>query len=268
MRPRRARNYLLCFLAGIGLAGAGGYALAAGGKTGSAKDPITSIRPTGIGLPRIGMHGTTGAGDLADPLRSYHDSGQYEDDLEKVGGRARTYLDRRVPRIRKQARRHCKATGIKNCPKPKLAIVLDIDETSLSNYESLEATNFTGATTALATSLFAATSPAIDPTLKLFDDARKKGVSVFFITGRPDVQVIRDKTEENLTGAGYSDWAELILNSGEAGGTVAYKSGARAEITEDGYDIVVNMGDQDSDLKGGYADRAFKLPNPYYFIAD
>ena len=63
MRPRRARNYLLCFIAGIGLAGAGGYALAAGGKTGSATNPITSIRPTGIGLPRIGMHGTDGAGD-------------------------------------------------------------------------------------------------------------------------------------------------------------------------------------------------------------
>ena len=268
MRPRRARNYLLCFIAGISLAGAGGYALAAGGKTGSATNPITSIRPTGIGLPRIGMHGTTGAGDLAAPLKSYHDSGQYEDDLETVGGRARNYLDRRVPRIRKQARRSCKANGVKNCPKPKLAVVLDIDETSLSNYESLEATNFTGATAALATSLFAATSPAIAPTLDLVDDANRKGVSVFFITGRPDIQVIRDKTTENLTSAGYSDWAELILNPGDAGGTVAYKSGARAEISDDGYNIIVNMGDQDSDLKGGHAERAFKLPNPYYFIGD
>jgi len=29
---------------------------------------------------------------------------------------------------------------------------------------------------------------------------------------------------------------------------------------------VVNMGDQESDLTGGHADRAFKLPNPFYFI--
>jgi hypothetical protein len=268
MRSRRVRNYLLCFLAGIGLAGAGGYALAAGGKTGSATDPIYSIRPTGIGLPRIGMHGTTGAGDMAEPLRSYHDSGRYENDLEAVGDRARNYLDRRVARIRKQARRDCRVNGAEHCPKPKLAVVLDIDETSLSNYQSLQATDFTGATAALATSLFAATSPAIAPTLDLADDANRKGVSVFFITGRPDIQLVRDKTEENLTSAGYSDWAELILNPGDAGGTVAYKSGARAEISRDGYRIVVNMGDQDSDLKGGHADRAFKLPNPYYFIAD
>jgi hypothetical protein len=31
---------------------------------------------------------------------------------------------------------------------------------------------------------------------------------------------------------------------------------------------VVNMGDQESDLDGGHADRAFKLPNPFYFVAD
>jgi hypothetical protein len=268
MRSRRVRNYLLCFLAGVGLAAAGGYALAAGGKTGSASNPIYSIRPTGIGLPRIGMHGTTGAGDMAEPLRSYHDSGRYRSDLEAVGDRAMNYLDRRVPRIRKQARRDCRVNGVKNCPKPKLAIVLDIDETSLSNYQYLEAANFTGATAALATSLFAATAPAIAPTLDLADDANRKGVAVFFITGRPDIQAIRDKTEENLTSAGYSGWAELVLNPGDAGGTVAYKSGARAEIIDDGYDIVVNMGDQDSDLKGGNADRAFKLPTPYNFIAD
>jgi hypothetical protein len=35
-----------------------------------------------------------------------------------------------------------------------------------------------------------------------------------------------------------------------------------------GYDIVVNAGDQESDLEGGHADRAFKLPNPFYFVSD
>ena len=268
MRPRRTLNYLLCFLAGLGLAAAG-YAIAAGGKTGGKQNPITSIRPTGVGLPRIGFHGTVGAGDVAEQTKSYHDSGQYEDDLEAVGGRAQNYLDRRVPKIRKQARKSCKANGVKNCPKPKLAIVLDIDETTLSNYQYLAASDFTGATAALTTSLFAATAPAIDPTLELFNDARDKGVDVFFITGRPGtIPVIRERTEENLTGAGYSGWKELILNPGDAGGTVAYKSGAREEITDDGYNIVVNLGDQDSDLKGGFAEKAFKYPNPFYFIGD
>jgi hypothetical protein len=269
MQPRRSLNYLLCLIAGAALAGAGGYAIAAGGKTGGAENQIYSIRPTGIGLPRIGMHATTGAGDLASPLKAYHDSGQYETDLETVGTRAQDYLDRRVPKIRKQARAACKSQGAKPCPKPKLAIVLDIDETTLSNYEYLAAADFAGASGALATSLFAADAPAIGPTQELFNDARDMDVSVFFITGRPGtIPIVRDKTEENLTGAGYSDWTELILNPGDAGGTVAYKSGARAEITDDGYLILVNLGDQDSDLKGGYAEKAFKLPNPYYFIGD
>jgi len=30
--------------------------------------------------------------------------------------------------------------------------------------------------------------------------------------------------------------------------------------------IIVNAGDQESDLAGGYAERAYKLPNPFYYI--
>ena len=37
-------------------------------------------------------------------------------------------------------------------------------------------------------------------------------------------------------------------------------------IEAQGYDIVANVGDQYSDLAGGHADRAFKLPNPFYFL--
>ena len=33
-----------------------------------------------------------------------------------------------------------------------------------------------------------------------------------------------------------------------------------------GYLIILNVGDQESDLTGGFADRTFKLPNPFYFI--
>ena len=39
-----------------------------------------------------------------------------------------------------------------------------------------------------------------------------------------------------------------------------------AKLTEAGYTIVLSMGDQQSDLDGGYAERTFKLPNPVYFL--
>ena len=204
---RRTIDYLLLALVAIGLIGAG-YAVA-GDSGSSGKTEIASIRPTGVGLPRIGMHGTVGAGDIVAPLSQYHDSGHYGSDLEKVGDRAQAYLDRRVPRIREKAKRRCRTQGLDPCPKPKLALVLDIDETSLSNYQALAAANFTGASAALASSLFAANSPAVGPTLELFDDARSQRVSVFFITGRPaTIPIVRDKTEQNLTSAGYSGWKE------------------------------------------------------------
>ena len=45
-----------------------------------------------------------------------------------------------------------------------------------------------------------------------------------------------------------------------------FKAPERRKITEQGYTIVLNMGDQESDLRGGYAERTFKLPNPVYFL--
>ena len=94
---RRTIEYLLLGLLAIGLLGAG-FAIAGGAGDGG-KTKIATIRPTGIGLPRVGMHGTVGAGDIAAPLVQYHDSGHYESDLETVGGKAEAYLDRRdLPR--------------------------------------------------------------------------------------------------------------------------------------------------------------------------
>jgi hypothetical protein len=48
-----------------------------------------------------------------------------------------------------------------------------------------------------------------------------------------------------------------------------YKSATRKLIEEgqdDGYRIIANIGDQISDLEGGYAKRCFKVPNPFYYI--
>lgn len=47
---------------------------------------------------------------------------------------------------------------------------------------------------------------------------------------------------------------------------VDFKAPERRKISEQGYTIVLTMGDQDSDLNGGYAERGFKLPNPVYFL--
>jgi predicted secreted acid phosphatase len=48
--------------------------------------------------------------------------------------------------------------------------------------------------------------------------------------------------------------------------TIRYKSGTRAYIESQGYNIVADVGDQFSDLEGGFADKTFKMPNPNYYL--
>jgi HAD superfamily, subfamily IIIB (Acid phosphatase) len=46
-----------------------------------------------------------------------------------------------------------------------------------------------------------------------------------------------------------------------------FKTAARSDIDGRlGYTIIANAGDQDSDLRGGHAERTFKVPNPFYYI--
>jgi hypothetical protein len=92
-------------------------------------------------------------------------------------------------------------------------------------------------------------------------------VSVFFITGRGESQ--RDATTDNLKSAGYDHWAGLVLRGPhpKEQSTTEYKSGERKKIVDAGYHIVLNVGDQLSDLNGSpQAEHSVKLPNPFYYI--
>jgi hypothetical protein len=116
--------------------------------------PPISIRATGVGVPEIGEQGTVAISDLASALRTYHDGGQYESDLNAVDSQAQSFMLRQATALRQQRKRKCSAKGKKKgraaaCAPPKLAIVLDIDETSLSNYAQIEMNNFSNATAAL-----------------------------------------------------------------------------------------------------------------------
>ena len=233
--------------------------------------PPISIRATGVGVPQIGEQGTIGISDLASALRSYHDGGQYQSDLSAVDSQAQSFMLRQAKAIRQRKKRKCKTKkggkkgrAAAKCPPPKLALVLDIDETSLSNYAQLDANNFGNAAVALATAAVLGNSPAISPTLDLYRQARAAGISVFAITGRP--ASVQGPTQQNLNAAGYTDLQGIFFKpSSET--TIPFKSGQRAALEQQGYRIVANVGDQESDLGGGHADRSFKLPNPFYFIS-
>lgn len=248
----------------------------------------TSVRPTGVGLPQIGATGPIGANELPPSLRAYHDSGAYDRDLTAVAAAADAHLKLRLEQNAAPAKRkkRCKvrytrvsirgAHGrlyrrVRRCRrvlvtpprlKGKSAIVFDLDETALSNYDTLAASNFSLAGIVPAA---AGVAEPLGPVLALYRSARERDAAIFFISSRPPE--IRQSTESNLRSAGYDSWTAVYFNETGAK-TAAFKAATRAEIERQGYEIVANVGDQESDLNGGHADRAFKLPNPFYFLPD
>jgi predicted secreted acid phosphatase len=147
-----------------------------------------------------------------------------------------------------------------------LALVLDIDETSLSNYDNLVARDFANDKQSIERAMLAADAPPIEPTLKLYQTALKHHIAVFFVTGRNPS--LKKATENNLKRAGYITWSGLYFKSDQyhQKSVVPFKANARKVIEQQGYTVIASIGDQHSDLKGGYAEKTFKLANPYYYI--
>lgn len=187
-------------------------------------------------------------------LQYYHDSGLYESDLENVISSAKLYLRQRVQ------------MNANTAEHKKLAIVLDIDETALSNYPAIKSLDFGGTIQSIDHRINEGIDPAIPATLKLYKLAQTLHVPIFFVTGRDEH--LRAATISNLQHEGYHNWHDLYLRPPhhKKGSVAPFKATIRKKISEQGYDIVLNIGDQMSDLRGGYADRNLKLPNPFYYI--
>lgn len=198
-------------------------------------------------------------------LRYYKCSGAYERDFKQVIDQAISHLVNRAADLTKGNQ------GVKP------AIVLDIDETSLSNWAELQANDFglilngpctLGKGDPCGDDAWEQRSEgtALD-TLRLFVKAKELNVAIFFISGRGEA--MRKATEQNLTKAGYVGWtdANVILRPDKEGTVEQFKTAMRQKIEEKmHYTIIVNVGDQYSDLRGGHAEQVFKLPNPFYFI--
>jgi acid phosphatase len=187
-------------------------------------------------------------------VKKYHDSGLYEKELAQVILNAQEYII------------HQAIIEQKHIPHKKLAIVLDIDETSLSNYDSMIKRDFTGTHIQFHQDILTANAPAIKPTLALYKEALHQGIEVFFVTGRHQSE--RSATEKNLIQAGYTRWAGLYLRPDHytSQSIIPFKSHTRELIMQKGYTILATIGDQFSDLKGGFTKKGFKLPNPYYYL--
>lgn len=194
--------------------------------------------------------------DTQRAIDEYVDSGRYHSEVAAVVSEARSWLEQRAPAVQKPA------------------IVLDIDETSLSNWPAYRVNGWTRIQNGdcdlekgpcnIRKWQEMSRAAALPATLALVQRAQALGVAVFFITGRP--AELQAATERNLHEQGYSFTRVILRPAGTFRSAADFKAPARCEIEREGYSVLLSMGDQRSDLDGGCAERGFKLPNPVYFL--
>lgn len=153
----------------------------------------------------------------------------WQRDVQAVVDTARPYIEQRIS----------------NGQGEKLALVLDVDNTSLE-------TDFHF--------FWEYPTPAVRPVRDLVQYAHARGVAVFFVTARPGI--IYDLTAHNLRSVGYPVDGLYVRDLPDLFEEVsAYKTEKRAEIEARGYTVIANIGNRPSDLTGGHAERTFKLPD-------
>lgn len=188
---------------------------------------------------------------IKNEVKLYHDNGEYIKDVAIVTHKAQQYL-------RKAISQH---------PHQKLALVLDIDETLLSNYDNLVARDFMNEPQRIHADTLKADATPILPSLKLFNYAKAQHIKIFLVSGRYENE--RFVTIKNLRRAGFSGWDALYLqpnsNYGKHGTIEEFKISTRKFLTKKGYLILASIGDQPTDFSGGYTLKSFKLPNPFYY---
>jgi predicted secreted acid phosphatase len=233
-----------------------------------AADGSSGADQGGEGIPNIDVVKKTIATYYGDPGTGIADktASPYISEMNRIVGRLKAEL----PALYRASKRTGKTP----------AIVLDTDDTMLMTYDyevgqmkfvfdpKLNDQDIQG-------QVFTAT-----PAMVSFENyARSLGFAVIGITGRSDAQ--KAASIQNVAKVGYTGFtADNYYTKWPTGAqpsyitcatatctTVEYKALTRKHLEKDlGYDIALNVGDQWSDLQGGYADRAQKLPNPTYYL--
>ncbi len=161
------------------------------------------------------------------------------------------------------AEKFCDDYRQQNPDSKNLAIVSDLDETLLDNrpfYKVNPKFNHK----AYHEWVISNVAPLLEPTAKFLSRERKNGYAIFLLTGRRE----RDRvaTTYNLVKQNV-DYDGLFLKPNDfKGHAYDFKTNVRKAIEDMGFKIVENIGDQVSDLYGGYAIDCVKLPNKMYFV--
>lgn len=182
-----------------------------------------------------------------DIVQDYYESGKYEEELEEVYAEAKSKID-------------------KISVQQNSAAVFDVDDTALSNYEISKRLDFGYDHKIVQDWVMSGSLPAIKQTKEFYDYLKSKGLKIIFLTGRQSEEY--DATYQNLIKAGYTGFDTLIVRNERARkiGASEFKSYARKELAARGYDIILCVGDQWTDLEGECCGMKVKIPNYLYEI--
>lgn len=146
------------------------------------------------------------------------------------------------------------------------AVVFDLDETALDNYETIKKIGFGYESKWWDEWVQQGAAPANKKVKELYDYLIQKGFRVIFLSGKKETQY--DATFRNLLEVGYSKFDTLIVRDNKEYKIKAgeFKTQKRRELSEKGYDIVGCVGDQVSDCVGENCGIIVKLPNYLYLV--
>ncbi len=180
-------------------------------------------------------------------VEKYYEDGSYAKDLDKITHRAI---------------KHFQGVSSSN----KATIIFDIDDTVLSDYLDGKSISFGYIPKLSHEWVLRADAPAIMQTKNLYDYLVDRGFVIIFITGRKYNEY--DATIKNLKAEGFTQFEKLIVRQKNEEKLTAqeYKTRYRKHLSKKGYRIVGCIGDQWSDLNGGYCGYKVKLPNTRYII--
>jgi predicted secreted acid phosphatase len=141
-----------------------------------------------------------------------------------------------------------------------------VDETSLSNYESIKKIYFGYDHQMWDDWIYEAKAPAIPEVKQFYDFVILKKIKAIFLSSRKSAQY--NVTYTNLKNAGYIVFDTLILKDSFDSGlsSLEFKSKQRELLSKKGYDIIAVIGDQKSDMEGKNHGLQIKLPNYLYII--
>ena len=238
-----------------------------------APDGSSGATQSGEGIPNIDSVKKTIATYYGDPGTGISNkvSSPYITEMTRL-------VDRFTPRLVAKCR-------VESHLREKPAIVFDVDDTTLWTYDmEVGAMHFNFDPALQDVWVKDERFPATPAMVALVNKVAVAGCTVVGLTGRNDGQkaatlanlhkvgyhpFTKAKLFTKWTGVGASQQPSYITCAAAKCTTIEYKSQTRKYVESKAfghYDIIANFGDQFSDLIGGYADRAVKLPNPTYYL--